>query len=821
MLVVNTLEGAIMFGFRLATAILFPILVAIGFYWADKKTKFKDWSYWAKQIVIGIVFGCTASLATEFGIPVDGAVINVRTASPLSAGLLFGGPAGIIAGTIGAIHRWCAVWWGIGAYTRLACTLATFLAGIIAALCREFVFNNKKTTWLYGFIIGVTTEVIHMLIAFATHLDDLHQVFIVILKCAVPMILANGISVMLAMLIVAVMGQGKIGRSDKEEKTITQTFQSGLLLCVICAFCITSLFTYGLQKKIAEEEIQNLLKLNLSVLPGAMEDISKSTLLQYNNWMAEEVDLAEHPDKELYNSIQKEYEVLEMYIVDAQGIIQYAPTSDIIGTSIEEYTQLKDFAVLYEQAEYMRAFERSLYDKGMWMRYAGTALENGGMLIAGYDQSFFLEEVRRHLPIVAKNRYIGETGYVLITNEAGEILSIGKEGSAANLSEMNISLDGISANEVFKAKPYGEQMFCMYMTLKNVEGTYNLIAVYPEEEALFSQRSAIYLGIFMEILVFASLFMQIYFLIKRGIVANIHDINRSLEQITGGNLEVKVDVRENKEFANLSNDINATVAALKKYIAEAAARIDKELAFAKAIQTSSLPSVFPAYPKRKDFDIFASMRAAKEVGGDFYDFYLLDEDHLGFIMADVSGKGIPAAMFMMTAKSIVKGYAERGLEVHEILAKANDELCEGNEAEMFVTAWMGILDLKTGLLSFANAGHNPPLLQRKGESFEYLKSKANLALAVMDGIPYRKQEVQLQPGDAIYLYTDGVTEATNAKVELYGEDRLANTLNLLQDEPVEKRCKRILADIDAFVGEAEQFDDITMLSINYFGSNAE
>ena len=819
MLIVNTLEGAIMFSFRLITAILFPIIVAICFYWADKKTKFKDWSYWSKQIIIGVVFGCTASLATEFGIPVDGAVINVRTASPLSAGLLFGGPAGIIAGTIGAIHRWCAVWWGIGAYTRLACTLGTFLAGIIAALCREFVFNNKKTTWLYGFIIGVTTEVIHMLIVFFTHVNDLHQAFIVILKCAVPMILANSISVMLAMLIVSAMGQNKIGKTDQEEKTITQTFQSGLLLCVIFAFCTTSLFTYGLQKKIAEEEIENLLELNLSVVPGAIDDISTSTLLQYNGWMAEEVDLAEHLDEELYNSIQEEYEIQEMYIVDAQGIMQYAPVSEMVGTSIEEYEQLKEFVILNEQAEYIRAFEPSFHDKTLWARYAGTALENGGMLISAYDESFLLEETKRHLPIVAKNRYIAETGYILVTNEAGEILSIGKEGSATNLSEMDLLLEGIPVNEVFKAKPYGEQAFCMYITLQNVGGNYNLIAVYPEEEALFSQRSAVYLGIFMEILVFAALFTQIYFLIKRGIIGNIHDINRSLEQITGGNLEVKVEVRENKEFASLSNDINATVAALKKYIEEAAARIDKELAFAKAIQTSSLPSVFPAYPKRTDFDIYASMRAAKEVGGDFYDFYLLDTDHLGFIMADVSGKGIPAAMFMMTAKSIVKGYAERGLEVHEILAKANDELCEGNEAEMFVTAWMGILDLKTGLLSFANAGHNPPLLQRKDGKFEYLRSKANLALAVMDGIPYRKQEIQLQPGDALYLYTDGVTEATNANVELYGEERLANTLNLLQNESVETRCKRILADIDAFVGEAEQFDDITMLSINYFASN--
>ena len=822
MLIVDTLEGALLFGFRLITAILFPVAVAICFYRADKKTKFKDWKYWPKQILIGIVFGFIACLATEFGIPVDGAVLNVRTASPITAGLLFGGPAGIIAGTIGAIHRWCAVWWGVGAYTRMACTLGTFIAGIVAAICREFVFNNKKTTWLYGFIIGVTIEVLHMLMVFFTHLDDLHQAFIVILKCAVPMILSNGISVMLALFIVTVMGTGKIKADEKEEKTITQTFQSALLLCVLFAFLITSGFTYSLQKRIALEEIETLLKLNLNAVPGAIDDVTTSTLLQYNSWMADEIDLAEKTDEKFYFDIQKEYEVLEMYVVDAKGIIQYAPFSKMVGTSIENYEQLKDFVILEEEDEHIREFERSFHDQATWMRYAGTALYNGGMIISGYDEDFLLEEVQRHISIAAKNRYIGETGYILIMDDTEEIISNGKKDIAKDdLTELGFSLKDKPADTVFKEKVYGEKVFCMYVTLNNIRGNYHIVAVYPEEEALFSQRSAVYLGIFMEILVFAVLFMQIYFLIKRGIISNIHDINNSLAEITSGNLDVKVEVRENKEFASLSNDINATVAALKKYIEEAAARIDKELLFAKAIQTSSLRSVFPAFPKRKDFDIYASMRAAKEVGGDFYDFYLLDNEHLGFIMADVSGKGIPAAMFMMTAKSIIKGYAERGLEVHEILEKTNDELCEGNEAEMFVTAWMGILNLSTGVLTFTNAGHNPPLIQRKNGEFEYLKTKANLALAIMDGVPYTKQEIELQPGDAIYLYTDGVTEATNGSIELYGEERLKNSLNLVQNETTEQRCKRIIEGIDAFVGTAEQFDDITMLSINYFGTNGQ
>ena len=195
----------------------------------------------------------------------------------------------------------------------------------------------------------------------------------------------------------------------------------------------------------------------------------------------------------------------------------------------------------------------------------------------------------------------------------------------------------------------------------------------------------------MEFVVFGMLFIVVYFLIKKLIVDNMVKINRSLAKITSGNLDTVVDVRTNEEFASLSDDINSTVLTLKRYIAEAAARIDKELEFAKAIQHSAIPMVFPPYPAHGEFDIYATMDAAKEVGGVFYDFYLVGESKLGFLIADVSGKGIPAAMFMMTAKTLIKGYAESGKSVDEVFTIANAKLCESNEAGMFVTAWMGIL----------------------------------------------------------------------------------------------------------------------------------
>jgi sigma-B regulation protein RsbU (phosphoserine phosphatase) len=334
----------------------------------------------------------------------------------------------------------------------------------------------------------------------------------------------------------------------------------------------------------------------------------------------------------------------------------------------------------------------------------------------------------------------------------------------------------------------------------------------PVAEAMFMRDASMLTSIFMQVLIFVALFVFIYILIKRVIINNLKKINDTLAQITDGDLSVTVDVRSNAEFASLSDDINSTVATLKRYIAEAAARIDKELEYAKQIQLSALPTNFP---KGDDYGIYAQMIAAKEVGGDFYDFYKLNDTTVAFLAADVSGKGIPAAMFMMTAKTIIKDLAESGMAVNDIFTKANEKLCENNESGMFVTAWMGILDLTTGSVQFANAGHNPPLLKRADGSFEYLKTRAGFVLAGMEGVRYRVGELTLNPGDRLFLYTDGVPEATNVENKLYGEERLLAFMNQNASVEATNLLPALKANIDEFVGEAPQFDDITMLMLDY------
>jgi sigma-B regulation protein RsbU (phosphoserine phosphatase) len=246
-------------------------------------------------------------------------------------------------------------------------------------------------------------------------------------------------------------------------------------------------------------------------------------------------------------------------------------------------------------------------------------------------------------------------------------------------------------------------------------------------------------------------------------------------------------------------------------------RIETELNVAKHIQASMLPSIFPPYPDKSEFDIFASMSPAKEVGGDLYDFFLVDDDHLGIVMGDVSGKGVPASLFMVITKTLIKDYALSGLMPAEVFNNVNRVLCEGNNEQLFVTAFFGIVTLPTGEFNYVNAGHNPPFIRRNGEGFTELEVTRNTVLAFIEDKKYTGQQTALALGDIIFVYTDGVTEAIDEKDNMYGTDKLAKVLNDCTECSVEELVSSVKVDVDLFVGKAPQFDDITMLALKYIG----
>lgn len=282
----------------------------------------------------------------------------------------------------------------------------------------------------------------------------------------------------------------------------------------------------------------------------------------------------------------------------------------------------------------------------------------------------------------------------------------------------------------------------------------------------------------------------------------------------GEDIEIKIEKPE--EFVQLASTFDKMTKDIKSITLERA-KINSELSFAKAIQASSLPNKFPPFPERTEFDIYASMDAAKEVGGDFYDFFFLNENEFMFLIADVSGKGVPAALFMMNVKTLINTLSQIGYNPKQLIENINKKVCETNQQGFFVTMLACIVDVKTGIMNVINCGHNPPLIKRNNQKFEYLKLVSNFPLGIFADAEFELYETIMAPGDIIYTYTDGVTEATNASDEVFGEERLEDCLNSIAEETPDIIIEKVKTQIQEFTDSVPQSDDITMLSFKYTG----
>ena len=324
--------------------------------------------------------------------------------------------------------------------------------------------------------------------------------------------------------------------------------------------------------------------------------------------------------------------------------------------------------------------------------------------------------------------------------------------------------------------------------------------------------------------------LVIFFSLSAAVIA-AGRIVRPLEQMTeniiesgktGQLFEMKDSYRTHDEIEVLAEAFDDLSKKTRQYIEDITEitkekeRVNTELNMANQIQSSMLPHIFPAFPNRHELDIYATMDPAREVGGDFYDFFLVDEDHLALVIADVSGKGVPGALFMMVSKAILKNTAMMGKSPGEILTATNEMICSNNKMQMFVTVWLGILEISTGKIVAANAGHEYPALSQGG-AFALLKDKHNFIIGGMDGVRYKEYEIQMKPGDRLFLYTDGVPEATDTENRMFGTDRMLDALNAEPDVSPKRILENVRGSVDAFVKDSEQFDDLTMMCIEYNG----
>ena len=313
--------------------------------------------------------------------------------------------------------------------------------------------------------------------------------------------------------------------------------------------------------------------------------------------------------------------------------------------------------------------------------------------------------------------------------------------------------------------------------------------------------------------------------VSKRIVKPLEHMTQKVRSLGGKNLQFMMedDYRTGDEieilaesFATLSSRTLQYVDQVQRVTAEKE-RIGAELTMANAIQRSQLPRLFPPFPNRHEFNLFATMKPAKEVGGDFYDFFMVDHDHVALVMADVSGKGVPAALFMMVTRMLIKSRIQSGESPSEALTNVNRQLCESNELGFFVTAWLAVLEISTGKGVAVNAGHEHPALRRSGGQYELVLYRHSLALAALDGVQFKQHEFQLYPGDSFFVYTDGVTEATSSEKELFGTERMLESLNKEPDAEPDEILANVMGDINRFMDGEDQFDDITMMCLKYNG----
>ena len=803
---------------RLVVMAVLPILVSVVIDIIRKNKGFERLNYMAGQAIIGVVFGICACLATEFGIKIGGATVNVRDAAPLCAGLFFGAPAGVIAGLIGGIERWFAVLWGAGMYTRIACTVSTIVAGVTAAVVRKNILNDRRPNWLWSYVIATVVEIFHMLMIFITNMDDISNAFSFVKICSVPMVLLNGLAVLITIVILTIMDRN----SEEEREThrnISRIFQRWLLLCLIIAFAVITWFIWVLQTRMVETSTRETLLLNVTDVTNDISKASDQNMLSLTRRIAETVNEKTDLSNDELRDYCNMFKVDEINIIRQDGKIIASSEDDFLGYDMFSGDQSTEFMKkLKGNNEYVQGLQPISYDASQLRKYAGVVVKDGRFLQVGYNSESVQQDLAQQVNGITQNRHIGHNGFICICDQNGIIVSDPNGNEGKTLPDMGIGIDptGLEPEQVILSAVNEKSAYIM---TGHTEG-YSIIAVYFSDEVIIERDMSVYVMIFMEVILFATLFVGIYWLLNKRVVMDVNKINEGLNRITEGDLDVVVNVRDSKEFAHLSDGINDTVGKLKEYIAEAENKVAQELQYARDIQAATLPSVFPDFVRGKAFDIYTSMDPAKEVGGDFYDFFMIDKHRFAFLVADVSGKGIPAAMFMMTSKTQIKSLTQQGLSPAEIMTEANARLCETNEAGMFVTVWMGILDIDTGVVTYVNAGHNPPVLRHNG-TYDYFRTRPGLVLAGMDGVKYKQGEFQLKKDDIFFLYTDGVTEATNSDNELFGEDRLLEVLNDLYDEPVEDIGRIVKNSVDEFTGDAPQFDDITMMVIRYKAENIE
>lgn len=596
-------------------------------------------------------------------------------------------------------------------------------------------------------------------------------------------------------------------------------FQKWIFAVIALAFLLTYAISFSVNTRHSELAALSLIRLKLSdaasQLDNAIENLASVTQLSDEavllkaQLFAKDInaDSSILKDSDRLKNLCQALDVDELYVfkMDCSAVMAYP----------EEANERLVKDMWQKMSTDFSKNGKVIIVPDFQMQYAlFPRIDSPGMIVVGdKPEHLIIAQEIADINNFSEGFRIGLNGGVLIAKDDDLICDGMLELSEKYLSELKFPQPLPQDGKSFSVTIHGID----YLGSILHHGDYSLIGLQPESEVFYQRNLAQSILVIVYLLLFTLIYILITILLNRIVLSGIDKVCCSLQKITDGNLNEIVNVHTCHEFNLLSDGINSTVTALKDAIAEAAKRLDNELALAEAIQCAALPGVFPAFPGRNEFDLYAQMTPAREIGGDFYDFFLIDDNHLAFLVADVSEKGIPAALFMMTGKTWLKGLTLAGIPPEKIFNEANRMLSMDNTTGMFITVFFGCLELSSGNLLCVNAGHNPPLLCRRHDKYEYLKLEPDFLLGTLPDVQYRTHCLRLEPGDRLFLYTDGVTEAMNIHKDEFGTKRLQEILNS-ETESSPRQTVKIIADgLAEFSDTAPQYDDVTMLALEYHG----
>ena len=713
---------------------------------------------------VGVVFGLLAVVSDFLAVEVDGWWVLSRGAFPMAAALCFGARTGLVSGVMAA--AWSLIAYGLfypGAESvagAVSWCVSMLVMTLYALVIRKVFIMSRHPDPFSAFVFGAFGVTAYFSVDVCVRSGSMATVVEIVRSAALP---ETALYALVSGTVAAICWPWRDGFRDRRiagNMAMAAVFAVGFVLLAHLVFFH------------ADEELEGLVGDAQRRLEHDIDDQIGFELHCDAVSMVEALQTVREHSQERMAELAWMYDVDEVTIAGRDGVVRASSDAKALAFDFKSHPATAEFMALADgTAKFVKQrFRHSASDSEFRSKYIGVPFRDGsGFLELGYSQARMERDFETFFFPMLVDMSVGGSGYYVVANgrtgrvandAAGHAGIVGK--SLAEIGLVPEGGEGVAADSAFDARVFGRLSRCRVHRV----GDWNVYIVVP---------FAVTYGSALQIALFGGLLLLVFCIIFR------EALNRFLL------------AREKIDSLRRREDV----------------RREKDLALARTIQYAALPSRFP---EEDDFRIFARMDAAKVVGGDFYDFFTLPSGEIGFLVADVSGKSVPGAMFMMQAKMVIRSclFGTGAADLAAAVSEANVRLCENNTAEMFVTAWIGAYDRKTGRVRYVSAGHNPPLVKRADGTVEWVRTRPGMPLAAIEVAKYRVETLALGKGDTLLVYTDGVTEATNAALELYGEERLEAAVRASDAKSVDN----VRADVDRFVAGAEQADDITLLAFD-------